>query len=371
MITDDGKELIGKYLLGQVPAYASHISVGCGAVPLESGDPNPVGINSKTVMDFEMDRVPIISNGFVDDNGVTKLSFTAELPTENRYDITEVALWSAGSNNLASNSDSHMIFTFDNQLWQIHNTAIESVPFKDSIGDGNGDITVAEKVFACATNNVTLRYATRTARKEGPRYLNNTIMMRGDTSAISGSAGAWVASAVSPDTVPTHIHINGVNLGISNNSPSDVLKLAFSLVDATALGTAGVPDTVKILVEFYRNEITTTTGYAKAEISVSGSEFTNNRYHVVEIPISSLVTSGDFSASQVRTCRIFVSVEKSSAPADDWYIAFDGFRVDNVTSVNPLYKMVGYSVVKIDGTPITKFQNTNNYVEFRLALGIT
>lgn len=370
MITNDGKELIGKYLLGQVPAYASHISVGCGATPLDSGDPNPVGLATKTVMDFEMDRVPVTSNGFVDDNGVTKLSFTAELPTENRYDITEVALWSAGANNLASNSDSHMIFTFDSELWQTHNTAISSVPFKDVIGDSNGDITATEKVFACSTSNVTLRYGSRTARKEGPRYLNSTILMRGDTSSISGASGSWTASAVSPDTQPTHIHINGINLGISNNSPSDVLKLAFSLIDATALASAGDPDTVKILVEFYRSEITSTSGFAKAEISLAGSVFTGNRYHVVEIPISDLITSQDFTASQIRTCRIFVSVVKSGVPSSDWYLAFDGLRIDNVTSVNPVYKMVGYSVVKIDGTPIIKFQNTNNYIEFRVALGI-
>lgn len=39
MITDVGKEIISKYLLGQTPAYATHISIGCGAVPLDANDP--------------------------------------------------------------------------------------------------------------------------------------------------------------------------------------------------------------------------------------------------------------------------------------------------------------------------------------------
>ena len=56
MITDAGKEIISKYLLGQVPTYASHISIGCGAVPLDANDPapSPETLAAKTKMDFEM-----------------------------------------------------------------------------------------------------------------------------------------------------------------------------------------------------------------------------------------------------------------------------------------------------------------------------
>ena len=41
MITDNGKELISKYLIGQAPAYASHIAIGCGAKPLDANDTAP------------------------------------------------------------------------------------------------------------------------------------------------------------------------------------------------------------------------------------------------------------------------------------------------------------------------------------------
>jgi len=33
MITNTGKTIIGKYLLGQAPAFASYIAVGCGPKP--------------------------------------------------------------------------------------------------------------------------------------------------------------------------------------------------------------------------------------------------------------------------------------------------------------------------------------------------
>ena len=366
MITNDGKELISKYLLGQAPEYATHISIGSGAIPLDLNDTPPSSsiLQAKTVMDFETARVPITTKGFVDDNGITKLAFSAELPKESRYDITEVGLWSAGANNLAINSDSRMLFNFS-EPWEKHDTSISAIPFLETIGT-SGDITVSDTVFSASSSNITLRTSQRLARKEGPRYLNNKIFVRGDTSEITGSSGSWAATSSS-----THIHLNGINFLIGNNSPSDKLKLAFSLINKTAAGTEGLPDQVKILVEFYRNEVTTTRGFARAEIDIAGSEFVDNSYHVAEISISDLITSDDFSSGEIRIARIFASVIDSGSPSDDWYIALDGFRIDNVSTVNPLYKMVGYSIVKIDGNPIVKFQNTNNYIEFRLSLGLT
>ena len=59
------------------------------------------------------------------------------------------------------------------------------------------------------------------------------------------------------------------------------------------------------------------------------------------------------------------------SPSTDHYLAFDAFRIENVTTTNPLYKLSGYSVVRTDtGDPIIKNQNTNNYIDFRFNLGI-
>ena len=64
MITNDGKELISKYLLGQVPSYASYISFGCGEFP-EGYEPT----GEEKSMDFEMLRVPISSRSVINDAG--------------------------------------------------------------------------------------------------------------------------------------------------------------------------------------------------------------------------------------------------------------------------------------------------------------
>ena len=74
----------------------------------------------KQALDFEMFRVPISSRGYVNDNGVNKIVLTAQLPTEERYEITEVGIYSSGSNSLARRYDSKVITAFSaNENWQL------------------------------------------------------------------------------------------------------------------------------------------------------------------------------------------------------------------------------------------------------------
>ena len=448
MITNAGKEIISKYLLGQVPTYASYISIGCGAIPLDANDDAPTveSLAEKTKMDFEMARVPITSKGFVDDDGITKVSLTAELPKENRYEITEVGLWSAGSNSLARNFDSRVLFNFS-ESWQAHSTSISPIEELSSgsvdlpLGDG-GNIITNNKFFKASSDDLVFANLDRKARKEGPRFLNSKILLRGDSSIIQGSDENWTGDSpsytvtnkqagsgtatltvsthllnvddkilvdisdvnldgeriitartnttvtfASTATIPsaattgsivfaesTHIHLNAINFDISKNSPSDIISFAFSLIDKSSTGN-GDPDYVKILIEFYKNETSTTGGFAKAEIELDAADFALNRYKVVQIPISDLITSPDFSSAQVRIARIFASVvytdgtNQTTSPVH--YVELEGIRIENTTTENPIYGMVGYSSVRTsNGQPIYKYTNTNNYVEFRFNLDV-
>ena len=118
MITNIGKTIISKFLLSQAPFYASHIAVGCGKKPILSASKMP-DFSSKSSLDFEMFRMPISSRGYVNDSGVNKLVLTAELPTEERYEITEVGIFSSGANPSAGQSDSKTVFAFtDTENWQ-------------------------------------------------------------------------------------------------------------------------------------------------------------------------------------------------------------------------------------------------------------
>lgn len=444
MITNQGKEIISRYLLSQVPSYATHIAVGCGATPLDGNDvaPSTITLLEKEILDFEMFRVPITSKGFVNQeynfdvdnksltsnvatlttsvahnisigdsviitnvdatfNGTysvsgvptsttfnysltntdvtstavspvgnvnvskTKVSLTAELPTSERYEISEIGVWSAPSNTLAINFDSRIIFDFS-ESWKGHGTSIYDPVIKTNLGNNTVDVVDGgDKIFYALTSDPLFQNTVRKGRKEGARYLATTLMMRGDASIITGSSGSWVGTE-------QHIHLNGISFDISRNSANDILKLAFSLVDKTEIA-ATLPSNVKILIQFYKNEDErTATGYATAEIEIAGTEFATNRYHVVDIPISDLITSTGFSAPTIRVCRIFTQITSStSVPSTDHYLAFDAFRIENITTINPLYKLSGYSIVRTDtGDPIIKNQNTNNYIDFRFNLGI-
>lgn len=465
MITNDGKEIISKFLLGQLPEYATHLSIGCGARPISTSEAVPNSVYGKQRMDFEMTRVPISSKGFVDDStsysithkqvvsnvatlttsvahdivpgetviisGVgtsidgqyrvsaiatntfsyevvaanvnpavalspngsaivsrTKISLTAELPTENRYEISEVAIWSAANNNLASQYDSKVFFNFSDG-WEIHETTIAPPALNTNLGFDGSTTTVdiqdaTSQAFYANTSDPIFQVSSRKARKEGPRYLNRTLMLRGDFSDIDDSDGIdgnWTATG-------KHVHLNNIAFDISGNNTSDLLKLAFSLVDRNASGDA-TPANVKILMEFYKNEVSDTTSYAKAQIYVPGSVLDTNRYYVGGMQISQNVdysneaastslpyirfyTSPDFASTQIRVCRIFAQVTKSDlTSSEDHFIALDGFRIDNTTE-NPAYKMSGYSVVATSGgLPITKTANSNNYIDFRFSLGIS
>ena len=444
MITNQGKEIISRYLLSQVPSYATHIAVGCGAIPLDGNDtaPSTITLLEKEILDFEMFRVPITSKGFVNQeynfditnksltsnvatlttsvphnitigdsviitgvhaifNGThsvsgvptsttfnysktntnvasaavspvgnvsvskTKVSLTAELPTSERYEISEIGVWSAPSNTLAINFDSRIIFDFS-ESWKGHGTSIYDPVINTNVGNNTTDIEDnGDTIFYALTSDPLFQNSVRKARKEGARYLTTTLLMRGDTSTITGSSGSWVGAG-------EHIHLNGISFDISRNSANDILKLAFSLVDKTEIAET-LPNNVKILIQFYKNEDErTATGYATAEIQIAGTEFSTSRYHVVDIPISDLITSTGFSAPTIRVCRIFTQITSAGmSPSTDHYLAFDAFRIENVTTTNPLYKLSGYSVVRTDtGDPIIKNQNTNNYIDFRFNLGI-
>lgn len=448
MITNNGKEVLSKYLLGQAPAYATHIAIGCGSAPLSTNDSIVYSdYSNKETLDFEMLRVPISSRGFVEEGGVTKIALTAELPTENRYEITEVGLWSSANNTLARGFDSRIIFDFQ-ENWQAHAVTISSIPLKSSLGTGGNITDDGDIVFRANCGDPVLETTSRKERNEGPRFLNTSIFMRGDSSnilssdyeitsasssgttltyvsashgfspgdkitvagtsntlfdvidatvltasansfqiakIISSSAAAtggraWKTGSWTPEEddggfTSTHIHLNAVNFNISQNSPSDELTLTFSLVDKDSIGN-GTPEYVKILLEFFRNEIDQEVGYAKTEIYIDGAEF-SDRYKTISFPISQLITSPDFTASQIRVVRMFsyVAMDDGSGGVEgstNHYVALDGLRLDNISTENPLYKLVGYSPTQTsDGYPIVKFQNTNNYVEFRFGIGVS
>jgi hypothetical protein len=448
MITNTGKGIIGKYLLGQAPSYASYIAIGCGAKPLSISNDEDFGdYSEKTSLDFEMFRVPISSKGFVDDNGITKIVLTAELPTEERYEITEVGIYSAGSNPSAASIDSRTIFGFTvAENWQkISGATATSIPqVTDRLDSGqDGIITTTESIFQANADNLVFTNSQRVNKFESGRYYNNMVFLRGDTSIFG-----YNNDTLEIQDEPEYIQITGIRADFSRNSPTDELRLAFSIVyDSPGLGE---PKLTRVLLEL--SDGGTESARFFAEIDSDNYDIANDRYFVDVKQLQELYKTSNFAWTSVNSAKIYacvldvVEIEEReilsnvvtittwnnhglqtgdlvrivdtnldfseingirevtvpegdtdtftfSLTADDqeltgttelsmeayiekvnpeYYVALDAMRLENVSTQNPLYGLVGYSVVKnTDGATLLKTPNSNNYIEFRFVLEVT
>ena len=374
MITNTGKSILGKYLLGQAPAYASYIAIGCGPKPLDTID--VVGdYSSKKNLDFEMLRVPISSRGFVSEGGLDKVVFTAELPAEERYEISEVGIFSAKSNPSAGAYDSKTVFSFANsENWNYHtsSSATAITPIPEALDDDDDNIiSTALKVFQTNADNSIFYKTSRANRYERCRFLNNVIFMRGDDATLTVSGGHFVIGAGS-----NHIHYTRPSANFSQNSPIDELRLAFSVINKDG-DSALAPDTVRILVDFASTDAGTGE-YARFEAEITNGtgvgeyDLTENRYVVISKQLQELYTSANFTWNAVTVAKIYVSAIDGGVVSDDYYIALDAMRLENVGTTNVLYGLTGYSVIQnTDAESIIKSPNTSNYVEFRFSVGVT
>lgn len=375
MITNTGKNILAKYLLGQAPAYASYIALGCGVKPLAS-DGELGDYSNKERLDFEMFRVPIISRGYVSEDNLTKLVLTAELPSEERYEITEVGIFSAGSNTSAGAYDSKSIYAFtQDENWEYHTaTEATAIPVIYEPLDGslqNNVVNRTEKVFQTNADNRIFTNQERYSRYERCRFFNNIVVVRGDVSDLSFTGGNIVVNSGSE-----HLHLTGANLDFNRNSPTDEIKLAFTVINKDGESNA-VPDNVRILVEFASSDIHNTGEWARLQVNLDNgtgsgqNDFSTNRYVVATKQLQELYKSTGFTWSQVDVVKIFACVTDGSAVSDNFYVCLDAIRLENNSTANPLYGMSGYSVIKnVGAQPIIKLANTTNYIEFRFALDV-
>lgn len=381
MITNTGKNILSKYLVGQAPAYASYIAVGCGAKPRSSDHTftteELTEFSAKNNLDFEMFRIPIVSRGFVNENGINKIVLTAELPTEERYEFSEVGIFSAGSNPSAGAYDSKTIYSFSqNENWEYHtSTQAISIPIIYEPLDGEAKdnvINQTDKVFQTNADNRIFTDSTRVERNERCRFLNNIVAISGDTSDISvnGQNNLVVNSG-------DHIHLNGINLDFNKQSPLDELRLAFSVVNKD--GDENIkPSQILIMVEFASVDQSGAGEHARFEVNISNIDndptydFDTNRYFIIKKQLQELVKSSGFSWGAMSIAKIYVSVLDSlGEPSDKFYVCLDAMRLENIGTQNPLYGLTGYSVIKnINSQTIIKAANSTNFIEFRFAVGV-
>lgn len=374
MITNTGKEIVAKYLLGTAPAFASYMAFGSGPQPLGSADSHSFNTYAqKELLDFEIFRVPISSRGYVYEDGVNKLVFTAELPSQERYEITEIGIYSAGSNPSAAGFDSRNIVLFSQEeAWQSVTTSTANIPTVTTPLDSQDDnvIDVVYDVFQANADNRIFYRNNRNDYHERCRFFNNVILVAGDFSSIKDATSSTNLSSA------YHILKTGTSINLSQNSLSDKIKIAFSVINKSSslvLSTPYTgPDSVKIIIDFINPSTKKARLIYNAVDSASAAiDFSTNRYYVMEKNISDAVQEDGFSWADVTSIKIYACAVTSNALDDNYYIGLDAIRVDNVTTQNPLYGLTAYTIVKnSDEQPILKASNTNNYIEYRMSVGV-
>lgn len=274
----------------------------------------------KENLDFEMFRVPIISRSYsVNENGVSQIVFSGELPTQERYYMTEAGVFSAGSNPIAVASDSRLLYSFSSiENWEYHNSeGIDPI-----VAPANGVAPAAtyggssyvisavispnldpaflldntDGIFS-SIDRSTMQY------REQPRMLQNSIVVAGNMSNINTSATTWTASN------EPHIHLTNQTYPMDVNSSSDEMVLAFSVIRRYA-GDSN-PTSVYIMVEFSSEENDANQAYAKMQIELSSADFSDNNgyyYFVKRKTLADLLRSANFSWENVKIAKVYAEV---------------------------------------------------------------
>jgi hypothetical protein len=374
MITETGKNILAKYLIGQAPAYASYVALGCGTKPL--GSNQSLGdYSDKTCLDFEMFRTAITSRGYVYEDGINKIVLTAELPTDERYEISEVGIYSAGANPSAGAYDSKTLYAFTvNENWEYHvGTSATALPIIYEPLDGedkDNKINRAEIAFQTNAENRIFTDSNRSSRYERARFYNNVVLLRGDMSTLNVDGGHLVATSDSG-----HIHLASTSLTtFTKNAPTDQLKLAFTIINKDP-DPSFQPDEVRLLLEFAPSD-TNTSGEAltagfEVILTDEDYDFVNNRYFVITKELQELNKQTGFTWNSITTAKIYASIYSNGSISDNFYVGLDAIRFENIATTNPIYGLTGYTVVKTDDAKtIVKAANTTNYIEFRFALDV-
>jgi hypothetical protein len=385
MITTNGKNIVAKYLLNQAPEFASHIAIGVGgqAYPTSSSATFSASVQS---LGFEVARVPILSKGLLKENGQEKIVFKAELPIEQRYQMTELGIYPAENNAVAGNFDSRIISTFSNsEPWAYSNNENDSgtVKYKgelriDPINVGDIATSIPSENYVLDvfqfinSNSPIFEYSDRVNRGEPPRYLTKSLNVSGSTSVVLGvSASSSLIDTTDNDSY--YIENNSINLNLGKNLPTDQIKLAFSVISLARDGiNSQAPDNVKIRLEFLNNS-GASQSRAYINIALQDTDIDLMRYQVVTKSLSDFTTEPNFSWSSVNGVRIYTCIhDDSNVITGEHFVLYDGLRFENISSNNPLYSLVAAEYIKtLDENPILKRENSTSYVEYRFGIGVS
>jgi len=373
---------LGTWLITSITSNSFKFAIGNNTVrALASPSPSPkviLDFSNKTSLDLEMFRIPITTSTSFSEDGINKILFSADLPTTERYEISEIGIFSQVSDS-TSQVNNKVLYSFLNtESWKYHSsTAIEGILFKTTLINTaltTNDIVITDKAFQANANNLLFNNSIRTLRQERPRFYNNSYFLYGDTSNLVVN-GSGTSMRLTPTSTTNHIEIIDNSLSqLDKASSNDEIKFALSIVNKTK--SAADPDEIRVLLEFATIDGTgsATSEYKykrfHAKLTSTEQDFSKNRYIVFTKKLSEIDSSESFSWEQIKFVKIYSSIIKSSAISGDYLAAFDAITFNLTTSTNPLYGLSAYTIVKTsDNSTIPKEENSQQSVEFKFGIG--
>lgn len=376
MITNKGKGLIARALSGQTPSPFSYIAMGVGAQPT-TVQAEPESFKTKTMLDFEAIRVPVSGASLVFEGGQTKVALTATLPSAQRYEFSEIGIFSSEFNSLLSTEPPRLLYSFSsNEGWKYHSgVSVTEVPYVGSVSDNGFDINAipgeAKAVFLSADDAL---FYTANRKNQNLRVYQDVLLVDGSMSTIDDTT--WELGG-------DHLHVTAIPVNLTKARQDDEIKIAFAVLNKTYTDIATLPaEKVRIVIVFKDSDDSSV--YAKMQISVEDdqlgvagqspedTDFVNNGYYVVKTAISDLITTPTFSWENVTVAQVYVQVEPDDAlEADDYCVSIDAIRFDSNNDNNPTYGMAAYSVVQ-NSAAATEVKNaqTESQLEYKIILEV-
>lgn len=302
-----------------------------------------------------------------------RMIFKAQLPVDQYYKMTEIALYPSAVNSLAQQYDSKVISGFlPNENWTLYenNVGIEIPSITRTISDTAGDIS--QLTFAANiqpygaryinADNETFTFYNRKTRYEGPRLYNTSLIIAGNTSVFNNSNLDVSAST-------NYVQTDNISVDMKKNSKNDYIRLAVCVV-SNSENPGSNPYNTRIRMEML-DDVSGSSAVMKE--TLTSSDLSSSRYQVISKKLSDFEIGANFSWGRVSGIRIYAQTVTSLGASTSDYVILDGIRLDNENTLNPLYGMVAYSRLKNGydyGQPIEKIENSQGYIEYRMGVNI-
>jgi hypothetical protein len=184
------------------------------------------------------------------------------------------------------------------------------------------------------------------------------------------------------------IQVNKDDYDLANNRYIVSTKKLQDLVYTTNQFSWKTINTVRVYASTTK-DLTITNKLAAAGVATMTTDVEHNLAAGDKVFVSGVATSGqDFnglktvisaSGTTFTYATESTAISQEVSPAgklktvdDRFYVALDALRVDNINTVNPLYGLIGYSIIQDElEQSIVKSPNTTNFVEYRFVLDVT